>query len=121
MPSWPSALAALALAALALAAAAATACGTDTTASCSRSFLRYDNFGAPFIANWCRDCHSAALPADMRQDAPLGIDFDSSRDIRRWSLQIERTSGTGATMPPAGGPALAERQMLVEWLDCGAP
>jgi uncharacterized membrane protein len=96
------------------------ACGSDTDPLCARSFLRYDNFGAPFLSNWCRDCHSAGLPADMRQQAPAGIDFDSLTEVRRWLRQIDLTAGQGSSMPPAGGPSVAERDMLVEWLGCGA-
>lgn len=97
------------------------ACGEDTDPFCERSFLRYDNFGSPFIANWCRACHSAALPPDMRQDAPTDINFDTLAEVRAWAVLIQRTAGDGATMPPAGGPSAAERAMLVEWLHCGAP
>jgi uncharacterized membrane protein len=110
-----------AAAALSAAALAATGCGTDTDPDCDRSFLRYDNFGSPFITNWCRACHSAQLPPDMRQKAPVGINFDSLHEIRIWSLQIKVTAGDTDAMPPAGGPSPAERQMLVEWLGCGAP
>ena len=105
----------------ALALTFASGCGADTDPACARSFLRYDNFGSPFIVNWCRDCHSVDLPADMRQQAPAGIDFDNLAEIRHWALAIERTTGAGGSMPPAGGPSPSERQMLVEWLDCGAP
>jgi uncharacterized membrane protein len=101
--------------------AALGGCGTDTDPDCVRSFLRYDNFGAPFMANWCRSCHSAALPADMRQQAPVEINFDSVSDVRQWQTAIERSTTQTALMPPAGGPSFAEREMLVEWLRCGAP
>ena len=113
----------------ALAAAALTAtlvplavpgCGVDTDPGCDRSFLRYDNFGSPFIVNWCRACHSAGLPPDMRQRAPTGVNFDTLREIRSWSWQIASTAGDLQTMPPAGGPSSSERAMLVEWLRCGA-
>jgi uncharacterized membrane protein len=104
---------------------ALAACGNDTNPACETSFLRYDNFGAPFITNWCRACHSASVPPDMRQQAPDDINFDSLAEVRAWSSSIERTSGdtagTRATMPPAGGPSAAERAMLTEWLRCGAP
>ena len=117
MPSPRSCARAAALAAAAL----ASGCGADTDPACSRSFLRYDNFGSPFIVNWCRACHSVQLPPDMRQQAPVDINFDNLSDIRHWSLQIKRSTAERLTMPPAGGPSQAERQMLVEWLSCGAP
>jgi uncharacterized membrane protein len=122
MPSSPSAALAL-VSAAAAALAAASGCGADRDPSCSRSFLRYDNFGSPFIVNWCRACHSAELPAGMRQQAPAEINFDSLAEIRRWAVEIKLTTGdgAGASMPPAGGPSPGERQMLVEWLGCGAP
>jgi len=100
---------------------ALAACGTDTDSACSASFLRYSNFGAPFIANWCRACHSAELPPDMRQQAPIDVNFDTLDDIRAWSRPIALTAGDGTSMPPAGGPSADERQMLVAWLRCGAP
>jgi len=105
---------------LAIGLAAHAGCGTDTDPACDRSFLRYDNFGAPFIANWCRPCHSGELPAGMRQHAPANINFDSLHEIRAWSKQIASTAGTGTAMPPAGGPSASERAMVVEWLGCGA-
>jgi uncharacterized membrane protein len=114
MRSWPSLLAVFA-------ALAAAGCGRDTDPSCERSFLRYDNFGSPFIVNWCRACHSADAPADMRQKAPAEVNFDNLSEIRRWSFAIQRSAGDGVSMPPAGGPSSEERQMLVEWLGCGAP
>jgi hypothetical protein len=96
-------------------------CGADTNGDCVPSFLRYANFGAPFMANWCRSCHSVDLPAEMRQQAPAEINFDNLAEIRRWSFAIERTTRPGGSMPPAGGPSLVERDMLIEWLHCGAP
>jgi uncharacterized membrane protein len=110
-----------ALAALAALGALGAACGADTDPTCAQSFLRYDNFGAPFIVNWCRACHSAGTPPDMRQQAPADVNFDTLPEIRRWSLAIRITAGQGSSMPPAGGPSAEERQMLVEWLACGAP
>lgn len=90
-------------------------------AQLSRMLLRYDNFGAPFIVNWCRACHSADTPPGMRQQAPADINFDNLSEIRHWSLQIRITAGQGGSMPPAGGPSAEERRLLVEWLGCGAP
>ena len=96
-------------------------CGTDTDPACAQSYLRYDNFGAPFIVNWCRACHSADTPPGMRQQAPDDVNFDNLSEIRHWSLQIRLTAGQGSSMPPAGGPSAEERRLLVEWLGCGAP
>jgi uncharacterized membrane protein len=107
--------------ALAIACALAPACGADTDPRCDASFLRYDNFGAPFIINWCRACHSATVPLDMRQQAPVHVNFDTLDEIRAWSPSISRLAGESVAMPPAGGPSADERAMLTEWLRCGAP
>lgn len=101
--------------------AALLGCGADTDPACAQSYLRYDNFGAPFIVNWCRACHSADTPPSMRQQAPADVNFDNLSEIRHWSLQIRVTAGQGSSMPPAGGPSAEERRLLVEWLRCGAP
>src|SRR3954462_15165288 len=60
---------------------------------CEVSFLNYDNFGEPFIANWCRGCHSSDVPANMRQMAPKTVNFDSVADVRTWSAKIATKAG----------------------------
>lgn len=86
------------------------------------SFLSYDNFGAPFFAEFCTGCHSSQIPADMRQDAPPGVDFETLDGIRAHAELIYLMAADGyAVMPPAGGPAGEARALLGEWLACGAP
>jgi uncharacterized membrane protein len=88
---------------------------------CDDSYLDYDNFGAPFVINWCRGCHSSAVPAGMRQKAPAGANFDNLDQVRMWGDRIAgRATGTQPNMPPAGGPSEQERKLLAEWLACGA-
>lgn len=116
----PLALALAPSVAVAVALSLIPACGNDTDPNCDRSFLRYDNFGSPFIVNWCRACHSSELPPGMRQDAPIDVNFDTLDEIRAWSSRINLTAGAGTSMPPTGGPSASERVMLVEWLRCGA-
>ena len=129
MRSWPS----LALALL-------VACGTDSVSrddgegsgsgsnepievdpdACETSYLTYDNFGAPFVINWCRGCHSSEVPAGMRQKAPKDANFDTLAQVRMWSERIaNRAAGTMPNMPPAGGPTAEERALLAEWIACG--
>ena len=88
---------------------------------CDTSYLDYDNFGAPFVINWCRGCHSSAVPVAMRQKAPADANFDNLDQVRMWSERIAvRAAGTVPNMPPAGGPSEEERLLLAEWLACGA-
>lgn len=88
---------------------------------CETSYLDYDNFGAPFVINWCRGCHSSAVPMNMRQKAPADANFDTLEQVRMWSDRIAmRAASTMPNMPPAGGPTEQERALLAEWLACGA-
>jgi uncharacterized membrane protein len=128
MPSWRSAALALLLA----------ACGTEVPHddgagsgsddhemvdpnACETSYLDYENFGAPFVIDWCRGCHSSAVPAGMRQKAPADANFDTLEQVRTWKDKIAaRATGASPNMPPAGGPSEEERQLLAQWLACGA-
>ena len=86
------------------------------------SFLTYGNFGAPFFAEYCTGCHSSQIPADMRQDAPPGVDFETLDGVRSHADLIYLLAADGnAMMPPVGGPAEETRVLLGEWLGCGAP
>ena len=97
------------------------ACGDDIDAQCASSQLTYQTFGEPFMASWCNGCHSAGLPPNMRQAAPLGVDFDTLDEIRTQAIAIVRTTTDDRTMPPEGGPTDADRQLLASWVRCGAP
>lgn len=94
--------------------------GGDDATSCDNSYLSYDNFGEPFVANWCRSCHSSEVPHDMRQTAPDDVNFDDLDDVKAYAGRIEFRVGEQKTMPPAGGPSDDERALLVEWIGCGA-
>ena len=105
------------------------ACGTDSQPgppdppddeTCRTSYVDYTNFGEPFALDWCRGCHSATLPANMRQNAPASINFDTQAEILAQKDRILiRAAGAQPTMPPAGGPSEGERALLAEWLGCG--
>jgi hypothetical protein len=86
------------------------------------NFLTYENFGGPFMLNYCTTCHASRLPADMRQGSPIGVDFDDIEDIRAQAERIWfRAADGNATMPPVGPPSDEDRTRLGEWLACGAP
>lgn len=88
-------------------------CSTDLT---------YQNFGESFLITWCRGCHSATVPEDMRQMAPPTVNYNSLADAKRWrSEAISRVSNDGPlarSMPPSGGPSDGERALFVEWMKC---
>ena len=82
----------------------------------------YENFGDPFVRNWCRGCHSAQLAAGERGGAPPGVDFDTHEGVLAWLDRIEaRATGDDPTMPPTTGPTDEERELLGQWLSEGAP
>jgi len=101
-------------------------CGSDTgdaseSQQCATSVLTYDNFGAPFMLDWCRGCHSSTLSDGMRQMAPLDVNFDDLDLVRAHASKIAlHATGDRPTMPPASGPSAEEREMLAEWIACGA-
>jgi uncharacterized membrane protein len=121
-----------ALAALGLATAALLAACADEEAPggepppdpdselCQKSTLTYQNFAAPFAISWCRGCHGKGQPLDMRQDAPVGVNFDTAEELRAAGPRLlARVTGAAPTMPPAGGPSAEERALLAEWVSCG--
>lgn len=86
------------------------------------SFLTFENFGAMYLLNYCTGCHASGLPADQRQGAPVEVNFDDIADVRQWSGLIwGRAADQNTTMPPLGVPGADERELLGEWLACGAP
>lgn len=111
-----------ALTALTLAGLAAVwgGCADDLPPGCEASPLRYDNFGAPFLITWCRGCHSAQLPPEERQSAPIDVNFETRADAERWARRLLVRVRDTATMPPAGGPGEDERRLFGEWVACGA-
>jgi hypothetical protein len=85
------------------------------------SWLTFEDFGGPFLYDWCTGCHSSDMPDGQRQGAPLTVDFDTLEDARAWADRIWARAGDhNATMPPIGGPEETERNALGEWLACGA-
>jgi hypothetical protein len=85
------------------------------------SFLAYDNFGGPFMRQYCTGCHSTALTGAMRKDAPVGVDFDTLEQVRADTDRIYDLAAESDAMPPGGGPHPDDRTLLAEWLLCGAP
>lgn len=85
------------------------------------STLTWGNFGAPFMLSWCTGCHAGDLPEGSRRDAPMDVNLDHLDDVRaNMDLVWAEAGDHNTSMPPAGGPSADEREMLGEWLACGA-
>jgi uncharacterized membrane protein len=83
--------------------------------------LTYENFAASFFARWCNDCHH---PYSLdRHGAPGEFNFDTAWGIRRHADRIFARSASGNDSMPPGpdDPPRSERELLAEWLSCGAP
>lgn len=98
---------------LAACAAGDTSTGLDTsTLSCPpESTLTYENFGQTVMADNCVSCHSG-------KESPR---LDSVEQIRANTNAIMLEAVETTNMPDNSSMVLEERQLLGEWLACGAP
>jgi uncharacterized membrane protein len=87
----------------------------------SGTALTYDSFGRDFLAAHCNSCHNAA--ESRRAGAPESYRFDTLDDVRAHKDRIfVRAAASNTTMPPGpDDPSVGERELLAEWLACGAP
>lgn len=100
-----------------------------TGASCpDGSTLTYETFGRDFFEAWCVRCHSSELRSSTeRGGAPRGMDFDTVELAREHLEAIDSVSAAGPNRVnlymPIGTeqPTDEERELLGEWLACGAP
>jgi hypothetical protein len=111
------------------------ACGSDdsvfgppTESVCPQgSTLTYENFGKPFMENYCTRCHSTELRGDARMGATGLHDFDTLFGIQAMHEHIDLTTAAGpaatnTSMPPSKpAPSFEEREQLGEWIACGMP
>jgi len=79
-------------------------CPTDST-------LTYDNFGADFVSANCLSCHASSQTPNLATQAA----------VKTYKSTIIRVAVTSSAMPPGGSVTMEERQLLGEWLTCGAP
>lgn len=83
--------------------------------------LTYASFGERFLGAQCNTCHSAN--EGRRRGAPESFRFDTRADVQRHRARIfVRAAASNTTMPPGpDDPDSDERELLAEWLACGAP
>lgn len=105
-----------------------TVLGPATGATCPpTSTLTYATFGKPYMESYCTRCHSSTLTGEARMGATAFHDFDTQLGVRQVADHVDQAAGSGPNatndqMPPDGAmPSLAEREMLAEWIACGAP
>ena len=95
--------------------------GGGTAVDCTTSSLTYVNFGTSFFTDNCTTCHSSS--SNDRQGAPVAVNFDTLDLVQNLSNNINIRAGEGTSMPPSFAPAFpsgADRDLLAEWIECGA-
>lgn len=105
-------LLALSLVTFLTAACGATSTGlTSADVTCgSDSSLTYANFGESFISDNCLSCHNTQRPVLTTQAAVAS----NANAILQEAVYTD-------SMPDGGSLTTDERQLLGEWLSCGAP
>jgi len=100
--------------------AALTACGDDpkpeTVGDCAAD-QTFAKLAKPVLDKYCLTCHSAATAAKLGD----GHEFSSEDEVvEHGHAMVENLSGGGTPMPPDGfpQPTAAEKQKLLDWLDC---
>ncbi|HEY4239100.1 MAG TPA: hypothetical protein VGM88_04765 [Kofleriaceae bacterium] len=83
---------------------ATVSCPTDST-------LTYTNFGEAFVSDNCLSCHAS------RENPRLG----TQAEIQSNSSRILEAAVYTDAMPQNTSMDVSERELLGEWLACGAP
>lgn len=102
-----------------------TPTGKPTGATCDPS-LTYDADVKPIIDSNCLRCHISSAVGPTRNDAPVGVDFDTEDMVKIWALEIELQAAAGPdavnTLMPGEGeipqPSEQDRFTLGAWLAC---
>lgn len=100
-----------------------------TMAACPPgSTLTYDSFGQAFLDVHCVRCHASTLTTPTeRSGAPAAFDFDTLASVQMHLAAIDGVAAAGPTRintyMPLGTPVPSdmERDLLGEWIACGAP
>ena len=91
--------------------APSTGIDTSTLTCPPDSTLRYDNFGQLLISDNCIACHDG-------KDSPRLATVEAVRANRD---RIMEAAVATSAMPHGTDMPLAQRELLGEWLACGAP
>ncbi len=88
----------------------ASSTGIEPTECSQESTLTYENFGKDVIANHCLECHDTEGPR-----------LTSVDQIRLHADEILQEAVYTDAMPEDSSMPLMQRELLGEWLSCGAP
>ena len=88
----------------------ATSTGIQEVTCPPDSTLTYANFGQAMVSTECMSCHADKSPKLATQES-----------IKAHAADILDTAVYTDAMPQDGTMSIEERQLLGEWLACGAP
>ncbi|MCB9670815.1 MAG: hypothetical protein H6734_15145 [Alphaproteobacteria bacterium] len=81
--------------------------------------LSWENFGKGHLDKHCNGCHSSQILPFQRNEAPVGVDFDTWPLTLQFAERIHvRGMATDFPMPPGGGPSAEELATFDEWMRC---
>lgn len=105
---------------ISLSLAALTACGDDpkpeTVGDCATD-QTFAKSAKPVLDKYCLTCHSTATAEKLG----AGHDFTTEDEVAEHGhAMVENLGGGDTPMPPDGfpQPTAAEKQKLLDWLDC---
>jgi uncharacterized membrane protein len=75
------------------------------------STLTYANFGSAFMTGNCLSCHASKDSPTLTSQSQIKVNASRILDVAVYT----------DAMPQDSNMAIAEREMLGEWLACGAP
>ncbi|MBK6688073.1 MAG: hypothetical protein IPG45_26595 [Deltaproteobacteria bacterium] len=99
------------------------ACGGDEGSDlgeCPPSSMTQQVAGRTVVTQRCSSCHSSTLTGAARQNAPVGVDYDTLAGIRANTTKGYEQASAG-TMPPTGALSATDLENLRIYLACGAP
>lgn len=100
-----------------------SACGGDDAASlgeCPTNSMTQQVAGRTIVTQRCSSCHSSAATGAARQNAPVGVDYDTLAGIRA-NTAAGWEQASGGAMPPTGALNATDLENLRIFLACGAP
>lgn len=100
-----------------------SACGGDEAASlgeCPTSSMTQQVAGRSVVTQRCSSCHSSAATGAARQNAPVGVDYDTLVGVRANTTKGWEQASAGV-MPPTGALNATDLENLRIFLACGAP
>ena len=74
----------------------------------------------PIFADNCTGCHASERLADDRQDAPIGVDYDTA-ETARLNAELTWQMIRYGQMPLTGEVDPEDALLIWEWLNCGGP